>query len=63
MFPQAHQEIARARHAELIREATQERLAAQLQEREQTPASPSRFAQWALRCVGGLRRRPAAHAA
>jgi hypothetical protein len=26
MFPQSHQEIARARHADLIREATQERL-------------------------------------
>jgi hypothetical protein len=63
MFPQAHQEIARARHADLIREATQERLAALVREGEAPEPSPSRLAQWTVRFASGLRRRAAVHAA
>jgi len=32
VFPNPHQEIARGRHADLLREATQERLAASIRE-------------------------------
>jgi hypothetical protein len=33
VFPQSHQEIARARHADFLREATQDRLASVVRER------------------------------
>ena len=64
MFPQSHQEIARARHADLIREATQERLARQAQER--APDSPTKVhfgdvaLRWALTVVRGVGARRAA---
>jgi hypothetical protein len=66
MFPQAHQEIARARHADFLREATQERLAAIA--RDGKPAAHARargagvrWATAALRRAAG-RGRPAARA-
>jgi hypothetical protein len=40
VFPQSHQELARARHADFLREATQARLAADAHER--VPGEPVR---------------------
>src|SRR3954468_24447675 len=60
VFPQSPQEIARGRHADLIREATQERFAADV--REGAPARPSRLRGWALHWAQVVRRRPAGRA-
>lgn len=63
MFPTSHQEIARARHADFLREATQERLAAVARGGGPTASARLREAglKWATaaarRAVG---RRPAA---
>jgi hypothetical protein len=64
VFPQSHQEIARARHADLIREATQERLARHA--RDGAPDSPGRVRvgdmalRWALTVVRRVGTRRAA---
>jgi hypothetical protein len=47
MFPQSHQEIARGHHADLLREATQERLGRTAQSRK--TAKPARLQAAALR--------------
>jgi len=56
VFPQSHQEIARARHADLIREATQERLAAAVREgtRERNSDLGFRALRWARTVSGRL---------
>jgi len=62
VFPLSHQEIARDRHADLLREAKQERLAALL--REDAPARTSRLGEKALRWASSVtRRQPAVHTA
>jgi hypothetical protein len=66
VFPQSHQEIARAHHAELIREATQERLARIAQDGE--TIRPARVRATTLRAATAavrraVARRPAIRAA
>jgi hypothetical protein len=58
MFPTSHQEIARARHADFLREATQERLAAIA--REGRPAAPARLREAGLRWAAAEARKAAA---
>jgi len=61
VFPQSHQELARARHADLIREATQARLAAVAREgtRERSGVMGFRALRWARTVT----RRPAVQTA
>jgi len=61
VFPLSHQEIARARHADLIREATQERLASLVH--EGTRERPGQRGFWTLRWARTVRRRPAVRTA
>jgi len=61
VFPLSHQEIARARHADLIREATQERLASLVHEGAR--GRPRRVGFRALRRATTVRRRPAVRTA
>jgi hypothetical protein len=58
VFPQATQEIARARYADLLREATQERRAALLRE-ETTPAPTPLLRHKANRWLRAITRRAA----
>jgi hypothetical protein len=55
MFPTSHQEIARARQADFLRQATQERLAAIA--REGRPTAPARLRQAGLRWATAAGRR------
>jgi len=61
VFPQSHQELARQRHADLIREATQERLAASV--REGTRERHGDLGLRALRWARTVTRRPAVRTA
>jgi hypothetical protein len=63
MYPLDHQEIVRARHSDRIREATNERLAAQLREGEPSPVQTSKLGERALRWVTSVMRRPSVHPA
>jgi hypothetical protein len=57
MFPTSHQEIARARHADFLRQATQERLAAIA--REGRPAALAWLREAGLRWATAAARRAA----
>jgi hypothetical protein len=67
VFPQSHQEIARARHADLLREATQDRLG-RIAQGDDVPAEPAHghttALRWAAAVVGrAVSSRPAVHPA
>jgi hypothetical protein len=55
MFPESHQEIARAHHADLLRQATQERLGRVVRHKASEESAQKRAAALKL-AVGGLRR-------
>jgi len=61
VLPLSSQEIARARHADLIREATDERLAASIREgaADQAAATRTGAFRWTSVVRGLLARRPA----
>jgi hypothetical protein len=61
VFPHSHQEIARTRHADLIREATRERLAASV--REGAPERPTLVGGWTLRWLRTAKQRLAVRSA